>query len=55
MPWVKRNNGTAQVEDLSINDLAELFAQIVGWKGEFVFNTEMPYGTPRKLQCRSFD
>lgn len=36
-------------EDISIKDLAELIAEIVGWKGDFVFNTEMPDGTPRKL------
>jgi GDP-L-fucose synthase len=36
-------------EDISIMELAEVIAEIVGWKGEFVFNTEMPDGTPRKL------
>jgi GDP-L-fucose synthase len=36
-------------QDISVKDLAELIAQIVGWTGEFVFNTAMPDGTPRKL------
>jgi GDP-L-fucose synthase len=41
------NVGTG--EDISIRDLAGLIAEIVGWQGEFVFNTSMPDGTPRKL------
>ena len=36
-------------EDISIRELAELIADVVGWDGELVFNTEMPDGTPRKL------
>ena len=36
-------------KDISIRELAELIAEIVGWSGEFVFNTEMPDGMPRKL------
>jgi GDP-L-fucose synthase len=36
-------------EDVSIKELAELIAEVVGWDGEFVFNTDMPDGTPRKL------
>jgi GDP-L-fucose synthase len=36
-------------EDISIRELAELIAEIVGWDGEFVFDTSMPDGTPRKL------
>ena len=36
-------------KDISIRELAELIAKVVGWKGEFVFNSEMPDGTPRKL------
>lgn len=41
------NVGTG--EDISIRELAELIAKIVGFQGEFVFNTEKPDGTPRKL------
>ncbi len=41
------NVGTG--EDISIRELAELIAKIVGYQGEFVFNTEKPDGTPRKL------
>lgn len=36
-------------KDISIRELADLIARVVGWQGEFVFNTEMPDGTPRKL------
>lgn len=35
--------------DLSIRDLAELIAEIVGFKGELVFDPTKPDGTPRKL------
>ena len=41
------NVGTGQ--DISIRDLAALIAEVVGWSGRSVFNTEMPDGTPRKL------
>jgi GDP-L-fucose synthase len=41
------NVGTG--EDIPVRDLAGLIAEIVGWQGEFVFNTDMPDGTPRKL------
>jgi GDP-L-fucose synthase len=36
-------------EDVAIKELAELIADIVGWKGQFVYNRSMPDGTPRKL------
>jgi len=36
-------------EDISIRDLAHLIGDVVGWTGEFVFDTSMPDGTPRKL------
>jgi len=36
-------------EDLSIQDLAVLIADVVGFKGQLVFNPDMPDGTPRKL------
>ncbi|GAB4379197.1 MAG: GDP-L-fucose synthase [Salibacteraceae bacterium] len=35
--------------DISIADLANLVARIVGYSGELKFNTEKPDGTPRKL------
>jgi GDP-L-fucose synthase len=41
------NVGTG--EDLSIKELAEIVKQTVGFKGELIFNTEKPDGTPRKL------
>jgi GDP-L-fucose synthase len=41
------NVGTG--EDLSIKELAEIIKQTVGFKGELIFNTEKPDGTPRKL------
>src|SRR4051812_11891770 len=36
-------------EDLTIRELAELVAEIVGFRGELVFDTTKPDGTPRKL------
>ncbi len=36
-------------EDISIRELAELIADVVGWDGELVFDPTMPDGTPRKL------
>jgi GDP-L-fucose synthase len=36
-------------EDISIRELAELIADVVGWEGELEFDTTMPDGTPRKL------
>ena len=35
--------------DLSIGELATLIAKIMGFKGELVFDTTKPDGTPRKL------
>jgi len=35
--------------EISIGDLARLVAEVVGWRGELVFNTAMPDGSPRKL------
>lgn len=36
-------------EDLSIQELAEMIRDIVGYKGEIVFDASRPDGTPRKL------
>ncbi len=36
-------------KDISIKELAEKVKEIVGFKGEIVFNTSKPDGTPRKL------
>lgn len=41
------NIGTG--EDLSIKDLALLIKEVIGFKGELVFDTSKPDGTPRKL------
>ena len=41
------NIGTGK--EISINDLAELVKNIVGFKGNIVFDTSKPDGTPRKL------
>jgi GDP-L-fucose synthase len=41
------NVGTGR--DITIRGLAELIAEVVGWQGELVFNTDMPDGMPRKL------
>ncbi len=36
-------------EDVSIRELAEMIAAVVGFKGRFVFDSTKPDGTPRKL------
>ena len=36
-------------EDLTIRELAELICDVVGFRGELVFDTGKPDGTPRKL------
>jgi GDP-L-fucose synthase len=36
-------------EDLTIRELAELVAQVVGFQGTLTFDTSKPDGTPRKL------
>jgi GDP-L-fucose synthase len=41
------NVGTG--EDVSIGEFARLVAEIVGYRGELVFDTTRPDGTPRKL------
>ncbi|WP_034508751.1 GDP-L-fucose synthase [Blastococcus sp. URHD0036] len=41
------NVGTG--EDVTIRELAELVADVVGYRGELVFDTSKPDGTPRKL------
>jgi GDP-L-fucose synthase len=41
------NVGTGR--DISIGELASLIADVVGWDGDFVFDTSMPDGIPRKL------
>ena len=45
------NIGTSK--DLTIKELAELVAKIVGFKGEIFWNTSKPDGTPRKLMDSS--
>ena len=35
--------------DVTILELAELLADVIGWQGRFVFDTSKPDGTPRKL------
>jgi GDP-L-fucose synthase len=41
------NIGTG--EEVTIRELAETVAEVVGFKGDIVFNREKPDGTPRKL------
>jgi len=41
------NIGTG--EDLTIRELAELVAKVVGFEGKLVFDSTKPDGTPRKL------
>ena len=35
--------------DVSINDLAKVVAEVVGFKGDVIHDTTKPEGTPRKL------
>lgn len=35
--------------DVSILELANLIGEAIGWEGEYVFDTSMPDGVPRKL------
>jgi GDP-L-fucose synthase len=35
--------------DVTIRELAQLVGKIVGFRGELVFDTSRPDGTPRKL------
>jgi GDP-L-fucose synthase len=35
--------------DVTIRELAEIIAEVVGWPGEFVYDSTKPDGTPRKL------
>jgi len=51
---LERYTGEAPVNvgsgsDVTIRDLAELVARIVGWQGQFVYDSDKPDGTPRKL------
>jgi GDP-L-fucose synthase len=41
------NIGTG--EDISIKELAQVIKQITGFRGNIVFDTDKPDGTPRKL------
>jgi GDP-L-fucose synthase len=41
------NIGTG--EDVTIRELAEIVARVLGYKGQLVFDTTKPDGTPRKL------
>lgn len=41
------NVGTG--EDISIGELAQTIADLMGFKGKIIFNTKYPDGTPRKL------
>jgi len=41
------NIGTG--EDVTVRELAEIVARVVGFKGDIVFDTTKPDGTPRKL------
>lgn len=43
--WINVGSG----EEVSIAELANMIKEIVGYKGEIVFNPDMPDGTPRKL------
>ena len=35
--------------DVTIREFAETLARVIGWSGEFAYDTSRPDGTPRKL------
>ncbi len=35
--------------DLTITELAEILANVIGWQGQFIYDAAKPDGTPRKL------
>ncbi len=41
-------------EDVSIRELTDMIAEVVGFKGEIRWDTSKPDGTPRKLLDVSF-
>ena len=41
------NVGTGK--EMTIRELAERIAAVIGWKGTFTFDTRKPDGTPRKV------
>lgn len=43
--WINVGSG----KDITIDELARIVQKIVGYKGEIVYDTSMPDGTPRKL------
>ena len=45
------NVGTGQ--EVSIRELHEIVAKVIGWNGRFVFDSAKPDGTPRKLMDSS--
>jgi GDP-L-fucose synthase len=45
--WPLVNIGVGQ--DISVREIAELIAEVVGFKGSLVFDPTKPDGTPRKL------
>lgn len=47
LPGTHINVGTG--EDISIGEVAKLIGKVMGFKGEYVFNSKYPDGTPRKL------
>ena len=40
---------THDIQDISIKELTELVAKVVGYKGEIKWDPTKPNGTPRKL------
>jgi GDP-L-fucose synthase len=39
--------------DVTVRELAEIVARVVGFEGRLVFDTSRPDGTPRKLMDSS--
>ena len=53
--FLLRNYDSAEIvnigvgDDMTIRSFAETLAKVIGWSGEFVYDTSRPDGTPRKL------
>jgi GDP-L-fucose synthase len=48
-PWHGAERLAGGEHDVTIRELAETIADVVGWKGEIRWDSSKPNGTPRKL------
>ena len=48
-PFARETVNVGFGEDITIKELAEILAEVTGFKGELVWDTSKPDGTPRKI------